>query len=694
MNDQAFISSLESAVPTSDPLAEARTLAAGLAVRVNADKKAAFAPDVIAALKLLKEESRGDYVEALNVLKACGVAINEVKSEVAKSAKLRIAEPGERMRRLACDFLPNAPISDLVIPSNYRILPDDAGGYELIVTDFLAQETVAHCAPFITGRTKDIDGETEGTRLSWSRGDGWTHRVVDRDVIANQQKLTGLAAFGYPVTSSNAKRQVEYFAELEAANYANLPVALTTSHLGPQGKNAEMGYLVGRELIKPDGSIVCAEMNADSMDWSAGSVAFRGVSAGDKQLADGYIAEGTMDGWIEAIETVSKFPRVMAAIYTSFVPVMLDILGCRNFMLDFGGRTSGGKTTALRGAASVWGVPDEHRPDSAIHTWNIKQVFLERASVVLTGLPMILDDTKLAPNPQFIESSIYMICEGQGRGRGSVGGMAVTKHWRTVAISSGEWKATSATNAGGTKMRVVSLSGSPFGKQDDETEKIVNAFNLAIAMHYGHAGRKFVQWLMLNRRFWPEWKAEYQRRIQGYIETAAGKNSGRLAAYVAAITQTASLVHTALDFPFAFDDPMAKLWAEVSAEADDALGAKQALRYLVSWASQNEHRFDGRTDLNKYQESVTPSQGVIGRWDAGEKYESIAFYPHVIQEVLESQKFHHESILNEWRDRKWLILADEKRFTTKVWIRREGAQRRMIQITKAGIDEAFGDEPG
>ena len=656
MNDQSdFISSLEANAPISDPLAEARTLVAGLAVRVNADKKAAFAPDVIAALRLLKDQSPGDYAEALETLKACGAAVALVKSEVVKNAKLRVVAEGERLRHLACDYLKNAPISDLVIPGEYRIRADESGGYELVQSSLFGQEVVAHCAPLITGRTIDIDEENQGLRLSWSRGNGFSHRVVDRAELFDARKIVSLTTFGYAVTSTNAKLQVDYFAQFEAENLLTLPTAKTTSHLGWQGKGREAGFLVGRQFINPKGESVKSELRADAMDWADGVVVFRGHGPGDEQIAEGYYAQGNFGDWVNAVQIASKYPRVLATIYCSFVSVMLAILDFPNFIFDLCSVTSEGKTTAQRAAASVWGCPDERQMSAAIQTWDVTKVFVERASAVLCDLPLILDDTKRATDTRIISSALYAVASGRGRGRGSVQGIQKSRVYRTVLISSGEQKVTSFSTDAGAKMRVLEIEGTPFGKVNAETAKVVESLNLAFRSNFGHAGPKFAEWLNQNRERWPEFRLRFNQKAQSYIESASSEKAGRMATYAAAIAVTAELVHEALTLPFAFDDPLAKLWAEISGEADDAIGAGKAMRHLLSWAQSNEHRFIGR----ELDTRNAPSAGWLGRWDRGDD-EPIAIFPHVVEELLKAQNFHVESVLGEWKRRQWIECAADK----------------------------------
>lgn len=689
MIEQDFINSLESA----DPLAAARATVMTLNTRISEEPAQAFADDVIAALSLLKEQARIEYEDAIKVLKAIkGVRTVQVESLInatikEKKTKLRLVGNDEEARKLACDYLPNAPIRDLIIPPGYKLLPD-----QTIAAGFIGQEVIAHGALLITGRTKDVDGESEGVRMSWSRGNGWRHKIVDRGVIANKRELVGLANAGFPVTTGNSEAQVEYFAKLEAENFTELPVARTTTHLGEQGPNGAAGFLIGSEFIKPDGESVEVELRADSMAWADGMITFRGTGPGDDQIVAGYHREGSLDAWIEAIQDIRTFPRVLSTVYAAFVPPVLRILGCPNFIIDLCSRTSLGKTTTQRAAGSVWGDPDERKPASVVKSWNNTGVYVERSSAIASGLPLILDDTKQMKKAEEIAKVIYSVAEGRGRGRGSIGGLQATKTWYTVLISSGEQPITSFTNDGGTRMRVLEIEGAPFGGETPETAKIVQSIDLSVKANFGHAGPEFVKWLILNRDQQSEWKKEFQARIKTFTESA-GTKAGRLAIYAAAIAQTASLVHTALELPWSFEDPIKQLWKEISGEADDPVGAKRALRLLLSWAWANEFRFIGREQENIRGVPTAPAAGWIGRWDRGEDYEFIAFYPHVVKDFLQKHDFHPEGILSEWRESKWLEVekgCEQKRFTKKFRIRSpDGGSEspHFIALRRQAIDE-------
>jgi hypothetical protein len=674
-----------------DPLENARKVVAELSGRLSQGTKAAFEPDVLGALALLREQSPGDFQEAKEVLRGAKVSIRDVEREIKKfQPKLRLVKPDEDSTQYASDFLQDAPIADLIIPEGYKLEVDRTLGQVPNPMGFSVMQPIAYGATLITGRTRDIDGETEGIRLSWKRGGAWRHRLVDRGVIANARELVSLANTGFPVTSSDAKLQVEYFAKLEAANFSALPTARTTSHLGWQGADCKGGFSIGKDFIGPDGVLVEAEIRADSMDWSDKAVAFRGASVGDDQIVEGYCSAGTLDAWTGAVEKMAPYPRALSAVYTSFAAPLLQLLGLPNFILDLAARTSQGKTTAQRAAASVWGSPDERKPGAALQTWDITKVGIERVSAVLNGIPLILDDTKRAKDPRIIAEALYLVTSGRGRVRGSLTGLQVSKTWHTVLISSGESPVTSFTNDGGTRMRVLEIEGAPFGKQDAETGKVVELFNLAIQSNHGHAGRRYVSWLAENLDQRQEWKAEISRRAEAYVKQAASERAGRLALYAATIAQAASLAHKALDLPWAFEDPIEKLWAEISGEAEDAVGARRALRYLLSWAWANEARFIGREQENNRGVPVAPSAGWIGRWDRDDDFEFIGFYPHHVEDVLRAQNFNPDAVMGEWRERGWLKVKGDgrQRFTCEHRIRGEAKRAHLITVLRKGIDEA------
>jgi len=139
----------------------------------------------------------------------------------------------------------------------------------------------------------------------------------------------------------------------------------------------------------------------------------------------------------------------------------LLILQAPNFIVDWANRTSTGKTTALRVGASAWGNPDERAGHTVLPSWDASRVWVERASGLLSGIPLFMDDTKRAKNSKMVSELLYTVAGGRGRGRGNTTSLAATCSWRTVLLSSGEAPATSFSPVLPNKMHRTRLSRWP-----------------------------------------------------------------------------------------------------------------------------------------------------------------------------------------------------------------------------------------
>ena len=206
---------------------------------------------------------------------------------------------------------------------------------------------------------------------------------------------------------------------------------------------------------------------------SKSPISFKPVAGGDEQIARAFHSQGTIEKWERAIRRLKNYPRVLILLYASFVPPLLMILRAPNFIVDICGRTTTGKTIALRIAGSVWGCPDEMAHESTIHSWDSTPVWLERTASLHSGIPIILDDTKRARKPAVVADMLYLFANGRGRGRGNLQSLELGGSWRTVLISSGEAPATSFTQDGGTRTRVLEVRGLPFKGQGERKAKLV-----------------------------------------------------------------------------------------------------------------------------------------------------------------------------------------------------------------------------
>lgn len=666
-------------------------------------KAALESPETLGALALVAGRDRGTYEAKLLQLCEAGVqgkVVEALKRAVnaerrKRTRTLRLVHPGDEPESVHIrDLLPETPVPKaLVAPRGWRI--SENGLAREIIAEEGEGTSLVRAAPspiLIAGRLKDISEGTESTSLVWMRDGHWQHCIAERSVVANSRDLVSLAGVSLPVTSGTAKALVEYLADFEAENLEHLPRAHVSRQIGWQGNRGERGFLWGRMLIRPDGSLTkpidLETMAPDS--WQEDWITFRGADAGDEQIASGFCSAGSFAEWKLAAYLVSSYPRVILSFYAALAPPFLVVLDAPNFIVDWSFATSTGKTTTLRLAASCWGNPDERKHAAVMGSWDATRVWIERAAGVLNSLPLILDDTKRARRPQDVAQVLYDVASGRGRGRGSPKGMRQSGSWRTVLLSSGEAPADSFTQDGGTRGRIVKIWGPPFGRADDTTVSVVRELNLAIRQHYGHAGPRFVQFLLKNRERWNEWKREFFAVQKGYSEQA-GSNpiADRLVEYFAVLTIAAQIAHVALDLPWKYSNPIAPLWEDLMKEASEADRATKALEYVLSWAQGHQSEFFGRHRLDHDGTPLQPLPGWAGRWDEEEGWKSIAFLPHKLRAVLMEAGFEPEAIIRIWHERGWLLTDGNQNRTQKL-IRMDGERAWCVVVSQSAFEQPEG----
>ena len=315
---------------------------------------------------------------------------------------------------------------------------------------------------------------------------------------------------GFPVTTRTAGGIVDYLASLEQVNLSVLAPQRVSHRLGWQGQEGELGFLLGRSLVTAAGDFHDdpRELTFLASDW------------GEHQLALGFHRAGKPESWQAGIKPLFDFPRVVVGLLVSLSTPLLRILGAPNPVLSWSGKTSLGKTTSLRVAASVWGNPDETQPTSVVRTWDATRVYLERARGLLHGIPLFLDETSLARDAaRLVTQIIYGVGGGQGRGRGSSRGMQRSWMGTTALLSTGEQPLTSFSVASsGTHARVLDLWGAPFG--DGRRSDLVADLQSCIFQNFGHAGPAFVRYLLRHREDWSPWRTEYEDVVRRYQREA------------------------------------------------------------------------------------------------------------------------------------------------------------------------------
>ena len=537
-------------------------------------------------------------------------------------------EPAEPVRVL--DALPTAPVAAASVVPN---------GWALSGAGLLHGATVVLFTALVVVRRLVGDDNAELLELAFHRNGAWEHREITRGQAATAQKLVAaLARVGVPITAANGRAVMQYLSEYERDNDHAIPVVSLTQHTGWHGIGDERYFVLGDRVFAARDESAGAENQPDV-------VRFRAANDNAAQVAAGLNTAGTMAGWLSAVAPIGAYPHAQFALFSALVPPLLEILGVSNFVVDFSGPTSRGKTTVLRIAASIWGNPDQTDANSSMISWDSTYAYRLAIAAAMVDLPLIIDEMRLANSPEEIVQFVYAIVSGRTRGR--AGGNGSPSGLSLVLITSGEVPIVSLTRKGGARARVFSLWGSPFGGTTADTAVVVRRLSDGLAASYGHAGAAFVQFLLDRQGFWEMWREDYRQRVASLEQRSAGYPVvSRMASALAAISLAATIAHEALELPWPHQDVVGLLWDELIEQAPDADSATAALEHAIDWARGRRNQF--------YREGQSRSRTWAGRWDDGVAW--IGFRPETLRQVLTAGGFECDAVLRSWRDRGWLLV--------------------------------------
>jgi uncharacterized protein (DUF927 family) len=541
----------------------------------------------------------------------------------------------------------------LRVPKGWRLLRDGLFQIEIGRNGAPVETLIAPAPFFISGRSSNIDTREERLELTYLRDGSWRSMRLDRSSAMDHRRIATMAAYGLPITSLNGRDVVQFLQAFEAANSDHIPHQHTIAGFGWKEDGGRRFYVLGRQAIGA----------------AALEIVHEAESLGEERLARSVRSSGQLDEWLNAMRLLVSYPRVLFGLYASFVPPLMELLDLPNFIVDFAGASSQGKTTAISIAASVWGLPTREQ-GGLITGWDATKVSIERLAALFNHMPIFLDDSQTV-NEQTLQQIVYMVANGVGRLRGAIKGMQATPFWRVVAFSTGERALVDVTEFEGAKARTISMFGSPFGTAS--ATRTIHRLQTAARFHYGHAGPIFVTEIVRLAAS-PEdrqtLKSSYEFVQRMLSERGKTNIADRMAQYFAAVFVAAQLAERLFNFG---GDPLTvvtEAFAEACNDQGETDTARRALDFLASWTSSNQSFFD----VNDERASAERSEayGVIRKGDY------VAVFPHKLKEVLSRHNFPYQTVLKTWMARGW-IQGAKGHLTVPVRFRSE--LERMVKIT-------------
>jgi len=545
--------------------------------------------------------------------------------------------------------------STVQLPEGYQL--DDGSGIARQAVDRNGSPIkVRVCFPpvFLVARSLDIATQTHFVTLAtgWpALGSRMLH--VPLEAVASTRSIVALASRGLPVTSNTAKGMVDY---LDAARQlADLRLSVVSR------LSATTGWV--------DGSFVRGYDEVHFPTGATGDLHMAPLEGEMRSKVEAVRARGSFEVWKETTERVlGLHPRVGLAFGAAVVAPLIEIIGCEQFVLDVWGESSGGKSTSLKWAASVFGSA------SLVGQWNDTGTAVERVAGSMRGLPVFRDETQhMIDNFGVVSAFVYAMTQGRGKARGTVTGTQTTVEFQNIALSTGESSIATMGKQAGTVARLVSVKAPMFGDNSSATSDLIHEVTGFYSRNHGTAGQAYIQRLVeLSEGEKAKAAAEYRDLAVRVYEYAKKDHAAR------DTTRRVSNHVAAMEYAWAkFCELVAVKWekrgpfglfsaADLFATFDQAKEADKpslAMDALLAWFASNQKR------VQYYATTPDSNLSTIGKvWKMHDGTVRAAMLPHEVERFLGERGYAVDSVIAAISEKGWFEKSPDRRRTWKVRI--------------------------
>ena len=268
------------------------------------------------------------------------------------------------------------------------------------------------CSPLeVIAKTRDTGSGTWGRLLQWHDDDGVLHTwsmplaLLQGDAREYRREL---ASQGLNITTNPKQRS---YLDTYIQNYPIHKRALCVDKLGWHDKQ----YILPDRAIGSDGKQLIVYQSANSINSTL-------------------TQQGELAQWRDNLcKPLAEQSRFVFSIACAFAGQLLELLEYDGGGFHLLGSSSMGKSLSLKLAASVWGSPDRY-----VKTWRSTDNALEGTASEHNDSFLPLDEISEC-DPKIVGKTVYMLANGQGKGRSTTTGHnRIAKTWRIIFLSNGE----------------------------------------------------------------------------------------------------------------------------------------------------------------------------------------------------------------------------------------------------------------
>ena len=327
-------------------------------------------------------------------------------------------------------------LDGIVFPSEYSISADG-------ITKVAGEGFIPVCRRpvIITGKTFSVEEKIYKLTLSFMTSGGKWKRLppTEKAIVFNKNKLVDLANADLPVTSSNATHLVDYLDAFNALNESSLPLTYNVSRCGWHNFDGKDCFVDPRRefSITEEDKNISVKVDDVRSDFAKHL----------KQI-------GSLTQWKKVYKLAKKYPVARLIVAASVAPILLRILGERNFLLYIYAPTRAGKTTALYLGASAVGS------EKIIRSFDATKNGLASAAADVSDYAFLVDEKQVADNrlSDTFANLIYALANGIGRTKlNRDSSLKKLQDWRTIAIMTGETLLLPDNVTGGANTRLLTI---------------------------------------------------------------------------------------------------------------------------------------------------------------------------------------------------------------------------------------------
>lgn len=466
-------------------------------------------------------------------------------------------------------------LGGIVIPPDYSISAD---GIEKIAGEGMT--TICRRPVIITSKSFDVEEKNYKLTLAYMTTAGKWKKLPATEAasIFDKNKLIILSNKGLSVTSVNALNLVDYLDAFHALNENNLPLTYTVPRCGWYSFNGSLFFIDPRKKF----SVTDEGEN------------FNVIVDSQSQFAKTLCQVGSLELWKKAYSLAKKSPVARIMVAAAVAPILLKILGERNFLLHIVAPTRAGKTTALYLGASAVGS------EKMIRSFDATKNGLAGAAADVSDYAFLIDEKQVADNrlKEQFDNLVYALANGIGRTKLSKDSMLKKlQDWRTIAIMTGETLLLSDKVTGGANTRLLSIKVSKEILSADDCKTIRDIIKENCGLVFPLVINKVFELGFDNLRKW------YKEIVDAFTTTYPDLLPD-YCRYIAILTLADGLLNSVLGTNNALAE--AKLCAKeifklipTVAEISDVAREKEFVRGFVA---QNQSRFvGGNVELDRMQ---------------------------------------------------------------------------------------------